>query len=669
MMRRLILAGLLCANVALAQRTAPDSLDVARWAALLRIEDGRIQDTAVVQEALRATSLAVRRAAVRTIGRNRIISLYPIARGILSDTRADTSLRADAAFALGVARDGESCAALEASLVAAPSVGEAAAWALGEIGRPCSGSLRAALAASAGGARRMPAAALSALIEAAAIARVTDTSALVTLAATRQLPSAVRWSALWTLSRLRIPDGADIALGLTRHPDARIVEASARLLALPLVRNDTLQRRVRDTLQRLITHPDAHVRIAAVRALATHAEQDSSARRRLMAHSARERDANVRVALWDVGTRLLGAGDPLLDSLWRRDTSEVTRGLVLRRLAAVDQTRAVVRLAQMPASSREAIGVRARLAALHADSLARHLGDTNARTRRAAWQAIGDASTPAAVRASARPLFTTGMHDPDDAVRETVASLIAQHGDSMHVTVLLDAYRRESAAPNGVDVQLAILSTLGRLRERDSSWVSLNDVRALEWPRDLRTPSALRGFPTLAAAAPASVTPRFHDSTYQRIVREIAWPSTIGRAPQREWQTARGPITVQLHGDVAPLTTWNVLSLARDSYFRALRFHRVVPAFVAQDGDPTGDGSGGPGYAIPDELNRRWYRRGAVGMALSGPDTGGSQYFFTLSPQPHLNGRYTVFGTVTRGHRAMDRLVQGDALSDVVAPR
>jgi cyclophilin family peptidyl-prolyl cis-trans isomerase len=93
-----------------------------------------------------------------------------------------------------------------------------------------------------------------------------------------------------------------------------------------------------------------------------------------------------------------------------------------------------------------------------------------------------------------------------------------------------------------------------------------------------------------------------------------------------------------------------------------------VPNFVAQDGDPRGDGNGGPGYAIRDELNTRRYRRGAVGMALSGPDTGGSQYFLTLSPQPHLDARYTIFARVVDGWDAMDRLVQGDAIANIVVP-
>jgi cyclophilin family peptidyl-prolyl cis-trans isomerase len=117
----------------------------------------------------------------------------------------------------------------------------------------------------------------------------------------------------------------------------------------------------------------------------------------------------------------------------------------------------------------------------------------------------------------------------------------------------------------------------------------------------------------------------------------------------------------------APLTVDNFLTLARHGYYAHLVFHRVVPNFVVQDGDARGDGNGGPAYTIRDELNRRRYDRGVVGMALSGPDTGGSQYFITLSPQPHLDGGYTVFGRVIAGFGALDAIVQGDSLTAIVA--
>jgi cyclophilin family peptidyl-prolyl cis-trans isomerase len=131
--------------------------------------------------------------------------------------------------------------------------------------------------------------------------------------------------------------------------------------------------------------------------------------------------------------------------------------------------------------------------------------------------------------------------------------------------------------------------------------------------------------------------------------------------------TERGTITIELFASDAPLTVDNFLGLARAGYYDGVRFHRVVPNFVAQDGDPRGDGNGGPGYTIRDELNRRRYRRGAVGMALSGPDTGGSQYFIALSPQPHLDGHYTVFGRVVGGFDVMDAIVRDDRILRIEA--
>jgi cyclophilin family peptidyl-prolyl cis-trans isomerase len=149
------------------------------------------------------------------------------------------------------------------------------------------------------------------------------------------------------------------------------------------------------------------------------------------------------------------------------------------------------------------------------------------------------------------------------------------------------------------------------------------------------------------------------------LVREIVMPTYLGRTVNATINTVRGPIRLELFGADAPITAWNFLTLARSGYFRNTRFHRVVPNFVAQDGDPRDDGNGGPGYAIRDEMNRRRYERGAVGMALSGPDTGGSQYFITHSPQPHLDGHYTVFGRVVRGYEVLDKIVQGDLITTV----
>jgi cyclophilin family peptidyl-prolyl cis-trans isomerase len=130
--------------------------------------------------------------------------------------------------------------------------------------------------------------------------------------------------------------------------------------------------------------------------------------------------------------------------------------------------------------------------------------------------------------------------------------------------------------------------------------------------------------------------------------------------------TDRGTIQIELAVLDAPLTSENFVRLARQGYFDGLLVHRVVPDFVVQDGDPRGDGEGAPGYSIRDELNERPYLRGTVGMALDPwPDTGGSQYFITHSPQPHLDAKYTVFGRVVAGMEVVDQIQQGDTIRRV----
>jgi cyclophilin family peptidyl-prolyl cis-trans isomerase len=125
--------------------------------------------------------------------------------------------------------------------------------------------------------------------------------------------------------------------------------------------------------------------------------------------------------------------------------------------------------------------------------------------------------------------------------------------------------------------------------------------------------------------------------------------------------------TIEIHLDVveSPLTTASFVDLARAGFYDGLLFHRVEPGFVVQAGCPRGDGNGGPGYALRCEITKRPFARGSVGMALSGKDTGGSQFFITLSPQPHLDGAFTLFGQVVRGLDVVERIRPGDAIERV----
>ncbi|HWJ32275.1 MAG TPA: peptidylprolyl isomerase [Gaiellaceae bacterium] len=122
-------------------------------------------------------------------------------------------------------------------------------------------------------------------------------------------------------------------------------------------------------------------------------------------------------------------------------------------------------------------------------------------------------------------------------------------------------------------------------------------------------------------------------------------------------QTNHGPIEVELYPDDAPKTVDNFVKLARDGFYDGLIFHRVIPDFMIQGGDPTGTGRGGPGYQFEDEFNQHRVDRGALAMANAGPNTNGSQFFIvTADACPWLDGKHTVFGRVTSGIEVADKI-------------
>ncbi len=132
-------------------------------------------------------------------------------------------------------------------------------------------------------------------------------------------------------------------------------------------------------------------------------------------------------------------------------------------------------------------------------------------------------------------------------------------------------------------------------------------------------------------------------------------------------ETEKGEIELSLYPQHAPATVNNFVFLAREGYYDGTTFHRVIPDFVVQGGDPTGTGRGGPGYTFADETEDNPLRHvtGALSMANSGPDTNGSQFFITRRPQPHLDGKHTVFGRVRSGQDVVDALGQGDRIERV----
>jgi cyclophilin family peptidyl-prolyl cis-trans isomerase len=258
-------------------------------------------------------------------------------------------------------------------------------------------------------------------------------------------------------------------------------------------------------------------------------------------------------------------------------------------------------------------------------------------------------------------LVRTAMSDPDVVVREAAISTYPKNKLDSNVLKLAALHAAEESArkePQN-DARLGAILAIAGIDEPSREpflrqlladadpvvrRVAADQIEKLPKPRPQFTPLAVR----------------IADPEYIDVVRWAREPHTA------TIHMTRGTIVVQLLAQDAPLTVWNFAQLAKRGYFDNSSFMRVVPNFVVQGGDPRNDMSGGPGYAIRDEINMQKYTRGAVGMALSGPDTGGSQFFITHSPQPHLDGGYTIFGRVIAGmNGVVDATERGDKVETI----
>jgi len=289
--------------------------------------------------------------------------------------------------------------------------------------------------------------------------------------------------------------------------------------------------------------------------------------------------------------------------------------------------------------------VRSSLEALHAIAL-RHQGDTTLRGKafRADVGALsgGDMAviTTAASNLgdslfmelpSAGPLIATldGLRVPDDI--EPIQEICR--------TLVKAGARGEKAT---------VVAALERLLERGDAAAALASAQAL---------TTLTGEEYLGRI-PRDREPLHTDFDFDYLE---ALPDTIPVIIE----TIRGEIRMELYRDIAPFTIMSMLKLAgQEGYYRGLIFHRVVPNFVIQGGDPRGDGWGGPGFSLRSEFSPLTYSTGTVGIASAGKDTEGSQFFITHSPQPHLDGRYTIIGRVVSGMAAVDAVQVGDRMFD-----
>jgi len=250
--------------------------------------------------------------------------------------------------------------------------------------------------------------------------------------------------------------------------------------------------------------------------------------------------------------------------------------------------------------------------------------------------------------------------DTDMVVVVSVCEAFGAIGQPRAAGVVRDIYEKWKNHPEP-DVRLTAIEALKNLgavaalpiyreslfdtdyRVRDAAYAAIKHF----WGSALA--DSLRDLGLLSLPAPTEIPQGYKVSTRSRTGKAII-------------RTAKGDIVIRLFGEEAPNTVQNFVKLTEQGFYDGLTFHRVVPNFVTQGGCSRGDGWGGPGYTIRCEINRKHYLSGTVGMALAGKDTGGSQFFITHSPQPHLDGRYTVFGEVVSGMDVVDRIERDDKI-------
>lgn len=262
----------------------------------------------------------------------------------------------------------------------------------------------------------------------------------------------------------------------------------------------------------------------------------------------------------------------------------------------------------------------------------------------------------------AKGLAMAALQDPDPAVRAAGFGW-AEENPLLGVDVLTAA-AEVSRRDRLVGARLAAVGAL-RARAESTALERGAVVAVLEALADDSEPSVRRAVGDALVALDRPTESAGPLSRKPIEVYRLAVERTR-RALRFEIVTERGSFRVELDGEAAPMTSLSFAQLASQGFYDGTVLHRVVPDFVVQGGDPRGDGFGSAGYTLRHEPNLLPYVRGVLGMAHSGPDTAGSQFFITLSAQPHLDGAYVAFGRVVSGDQVLDRLMQGDRIVRIV---
>ena len=610
----------------------------------------------------------IRRRAALAVGRVGLVDgVQPLA-ALLADT--DVDVRQMAVFALGLIGHASAREPLLKALDDPdPSVQGRAAEALGLIGdrQDAAAVSRFALRhVSAGALQKVdpddvqyP---LGAPTEAARLAIY----ALVRLGSYEALAAAVLdasgqpvsrwWPVAYALQRINDPRAVPALMSLLRTPGRYTAAFAARGLAAS--KTPQAAAALRQIVEARAAHPA--VIFQAVRGLA--ATGDATAIPLVIKIVVdRGADLNLRLeAMTTVGALATAeTTDALVELL--SDPLPAIRGTALKALARVDPDLFIATLAGLETDPDWTVRVAeaSALGTLPPDRamprLTVLLADRDQRVVPAAIEALA-ASRPESVQ----KLLIEKLREDDFNVRAAAAAALGRLKVVAAVPALIEAYKIAT-----VDVTYAareaILTAVTTIEPATGRQMLQQALTDPDWALRVRAAALLRE----QGVTDSDAKMRPARTNVAPGEPRLAALLTPQYSPHAFIDTEKGTIEIELAILDAPLTVDNFITLARNGYFNGLAIHRVVPDFVIQDGDPRGDGEGGPGYTIRDEINQRPYLRGTVGMALAGEDTGGSQFFITHSPQPHLDGRYTVFGHVVSGMDVVDRIVPLDVIRGV----
>jgi cyclophilin family peptidyl-prolyl cis-trans isomerase len=692
----LIVLGAGCASAPPAR--APGGPPEQKLATILRLEDRRIlreappplpppaaaprkgkpapAPPADLRQLLSDSEPRIRYRAALAIGRVGLADGVPPLTAALAD--ADADVRRIAAFALGLVGDRAAVPALTKALADADwLVRGRAAEALGLIGDPAGAAAVGTLAreaASAGSVAEVPPDDERIEMPPAAEAFRLAIYALVRLKAFEPLAAALLdagghpigrwWPTAYALQRVLVesadhradPRAGAALLELARGPGRYTVAFAMRGLGLV---------KPPGAIDAILPYADASrldpiVAPAAVRALGQiGGEPAAAALARIL--SAPAADPGVRVeAVSALGAmRAASAREILLDQIADRWPS--LRAAALGAVARIDPEGFLMILSGLDPDPHWSVraAVAEGLATLAAEQalprLESMVDDSDRRVVPAVLTALARLDAP-----SLPAILLAHLDDPDVVVRMTAARLIGEKKIDGGVEALARAYVSWGSDTTYLAraAALGALAASGGPRAIETLKTALGDR---EWAVRLRALELLR---SLGAAAPPEAIRPVPDSPPPQPYDS---PDLVSPpfSPHLYLETAKGTIEIELAIHDAPITAQHLVALARKEFFSGLPFHRVVPTFVVQGGDPRGDGEGGPGFTIRDELTPQPYLRGTVGIALDWEDTGGSQFFITHSPQPHLDGRYAVVGRVVSGMEVVDRIQQWDAIERV----